>query len=177
MATQLPRAPTPVVASIDLRFASEQVLEAAIDLANRRGCEVLALHVVHEDGDSIGFYRRMNTGNPTTPAVGVAESLVRELVAEVLARPERAKQRVPVAIRVEEGLPGHRIVEVADQVDACALVMATHSRHGLSRLWHGSVSDQVRRSTRRELVVLQGNGSAQTAKANDLEPTQVSVAR
>jgi nucleotide-binding universal stress UspA family protein len=59
-----------------------------------------------------------------------------------------------VETRVEEGLPGLAIVELAQLEHCDVVVMATHGRSGLSRTLLGSVADYVVRHLRGVPVLL-----------------------
>ena len=63
----------------------------------------------------------------------------------------------PVEFRLVEGPVGEAVCEEAGRVGADLIVMATHGRGALGRLWLGSVADHVvRHSTRPVLLVHSG---------------------
>lgn len=54
-----------------------------------------------------------------------------------------ASEGVQAETRVVEGRPGDALLDLADELGAFAIVMATHGRGGLGRLVLGSVAEQV----------------------------------
>ena len=144
----------PVIAAVDLQSNSRQVLERARALAAEKQATLLVLHVAHETGESAGFYRRHNRGNDTTPNRDVAERLLHELVEDVCGTAGHGNDAEHVRAMVVEGIPGSRIVEVADREAADSIVLNCCGLQGFSRWWHGSVSDYVEKHSNREVVVL-----------------------
>lgn len=55
---------------------------------------------------------------------------------------------------LRHGNPGDAICDVADELDADLIVMASHERSGLSRILMGSVAEHVLRNSRRPLLVV-----------------------
>jgi nucleotide-binding universal stress UspA family protein len=71
-----------------------------------------------------------------------------ELAHELQARLEEirpADPSIPVEHRFREGDAAQEIVDVAEEVQAELIVMATHGRTGLGRLLMGSVAEEVLR--------------------------------
>jgi len=56
-----------------------------------------------------------------------------------------ADSKIKISTRLEQGLPGPRIVELAEAEKTDWIVMATHGRSGVSRLLIGSVAEYVLR--------------------------------
>lgn len=76
------------------------------------------------------------------------ERLADELRAQRLAELGRFAEfviddRLPVTVRVEEGLAAERILATADKDGAGLVVVGTHGRTGLDRLLLGSVAEEV----------------------------------
>src|SRR5262249_21187016 len=68
------------------------------------------------------------------------EALDRELA--------RIREKLPNTTAVLEcGPPWEKVLEVAQRSDADLIVMGTHGRHGLGRLWLGSVAERVVRAS------------------------------
>ena len=156
---------TPVVAAIDLQPNSRQVLMHARDLAAERRLPLLVLHVAHETGESAGFYRRHIQNNDTTPIRDVAERLLHELVENVLGTPRNSDGAEQLRTLVVEGIPGSRIIEVADREAANSIVVNCCGLQGFARWWHGSVADYVEKHTNREVVILK----------EEVEPAHIGV--
>lgn len=154
MATVLNADISPVLIAVDLHAHSTVALQRGLDLAVKRKVPALVLHVVHETGDDAGFYSAHNQGLVTTPMRDIAKKMLAELVTTELKRLSPMEQPAQIVQQVVEGIPGTRIAEVADQLDACCIVMASSGHSGLARIWFGSVVEAVKRHTQRELYVL-----------------------
>jgi nucleotide-binding universal stress UspA family protein len=140
-----------LVVSLDGSTVSEAALPYAEALARASGYELALLSVV-ERYDPVIF----------TAVPAVLESIMEErrdslgayldsLVADLEGR---GLQVTPVLV---EGRPAEEILALADQVDAAAIVMATHGRGGTERFLVGSVADKVMRlATRPVLLVRPG---------------------
>jgi nucleotide-binding universal stress UspA family protein len=157
MAASEPQVRKPILVCVDLEPHSRQALTHALSLAGKQERPLLVLHVVHETGDSAGFYQHHNHGNLTAPMADIAHSMLHELVEEVLASQPELGAKVPLDTRVVAGVPANRIAEVAEQLDAELVVLISNDRKGFSRLWHGSVEDGVRKRSSRRLLVLGAN--------------------
>ena len=145
---------SPVIAAVDLKPNSRQVLMNARALAAERQVPLLILHVAHETGESAGFYRRHIRNNDTTPIRDIAEEMLQELVEDVFGASGNQDAVEQPRTLVVEGIPGSRIVEVADREAANSIVLNCCGLHGVARWWHGSVSDYVQNHAHTEVVVL-----------------------
>jgi nucleotide-binding universal stress UspA family protein len=109
----------------------------AIDLAATHGARVHALYVVDTSA-----YSTLEIG-----ADGVIEALRREGEGAVERVADAAEAvGVDVAEHVVTGTPASTIREVAEDVDADLIVMATHGRRGVERYLLGSVTERVVRT-------------------------------
>ncbi len=73
-------------------------------------------------------------------------------LAQVARRVETAD--VPVRTHIFAGEPAPEILRMADQVEADLIVMSTHGRGGLQRLWLGSVALKVVQAARHPVLVV-----------------------
>ena len=144
----------PVVAAVDLQPSSRQVLLRARALAARKHRSLIVLHVAHESAESAGFYRRHLRRNDTTPIRAIAEELLNELIEDVLGTTGNGSEGESIRALVVEGIPGSRIVEVAEREDASTIVMHCCGLQGLARWWRGSVSAYVEKHVGCEVVTL-----------------------
>jgi nucleotide-binding universal stress UspA family protein len=106
---------------------------AAVPLARtfiRSSPSVLTLVRVVEEPSSVRF----SASDEARSATAYLERIAAELAG---------KHHVTVESRVLLGRPANEIVRLAEEVHACLVVMATHSRNGVSRLLPGSVAEQV----------------------------------
>ena len=118
----------------DFSDAAMQSLQLARSLARDHGAKLVILGVA-------------------MPAMPVSEVYVP--VGEMAGQVEEMRRQVtklastitdvPVESHALQGIPGHAIVSVADEIQADLIVMGTHGRSGLSRLVMGSVAEDVMR--------------------------------
>lgn len=126
---------------------SESAIPVALSLARRTGAELRLLSVLETFSTTILYDWGQN-------AVEQLHQYL-ETVAEDLTQAWDGK----VEVKVLEGHVAHAIQEEATEVDL--VVMATHGRGGLSRLWLGSVADaHVRHASGPVLLVRPEEGGA-----------------
>ncbi len=128
-----------VLAPTDLTEGSKAALPFAVQISHASGAELHLLHVteLHSEG---GGARAM------PPEVEVRSALYGEAGRLIDSLVEAGEKRLRVVTedrRAVEAAPA--IVEYADEIDADLIVMATHGRRGLGRLFIGSVTDEVLR--------------------------------
>jgi nucleotide-binding universal stress UspA family protein len=138
-----------ILVAVDLSLASEKVVEAARDVAEKRGAKVYVVHVAEPDPDFVGY--------------GTASPGVRQGVAREFRREHRGVQLLADQLRAEgldatglllRGVTVDRILEEADRLQATTIVIGTHGHRAVYDVLVGSVSAGViRKSTVPILVV------------------------
>lgn len=128
----------------DLSPASEPAWDEVRLLGRLFGAEIVLLHVLAPP--------------PTIPVDGylppqVYEDLVEGARRDAQERLDRvlgsvAGSGLKVRLRLEEGPPASRILDIASQEAADILVVGTHSRTGLRRAMLGSIADRMIRQAR-----------------------------
>jgi nucleotide-binding universal stress UspA family protein len=127
-----------ILVPTDGSAATDRAVDHAVSLAEQYGARVHALYVV-----DTASYSTLEAG-----AQIVLESLESEgerAVEAVAARCGDAD--VPVETHVQSGTPHRVIVDVASDIDADLIVMATHGRRGVERYLLGSVTERVLRTS------------------------------
>ena len=121
--------PVTILVPLDGSALSTAALPVAAWLARRMGARVTLLHVVSD------LYDRGET------------RAVELSAAETLARAEARLADVPVQRQTDDAPdPADGILAAVRRGHVDLVVMATHSRSGLSELAHGSVAERVIRS-------------------------------
>jgi nucleotide-binding universal stress UspA family protein len=146
------RATRKIVVATDFSTASRPALAAALDLARRDGARLVVLHVMM----------------PPSPFVG--DGLPASWL-ELEARARRdAERRLAAAVSQAErsgivttgtlvkGVPAEVIVRVARREGAELLVIGTHGRSGLGRLFMGSVAARVLGTAKCPVLTVRGRG-------------------
>jgi nucleotide-binding universal stress UspA family protein len=123
-----------ILVPVDLEPASGALLRYAVDLANRVGAELTALHVYTPESATAAL---REAGLFLDLYVGRLRSELRYLLTQAggAGRNDR--------VEVSEGQPVEVVIEWAQRLPADLIVMGTHQRRGLSRLLMGSVAEGV----------------------------------
>ena len=129
-----------ILVPLDFSRPSLEALESGLELAEAFGASVEVLHVV----DTMRFAPLV--GPPTT-----LDAVRRSEVAAAHRRLEKVRRKVgprrfEVRFTLKVGAPHLHILDVARRSGADMIVMATHGRTGLPRLFLGSVAEKVLRS-------------------------------
>ena len=128
---------------------SERALTLAVPIAQQHGASIV-LTMAHPLPSTTDGVAGMTIRNP------VAERDVRQHLRQQLERVARriaTKYRVTTSTQFREGPIVDEIEQAAADAEADLIVLTTHGRGGLSRVWLGSVTDALlRRATRPVLI-------------------------
>ncbi len=122
----------------DFMEGSAQAIPYAVDLAKKYGAKLHVIHVIHEVTRTTGLY--------------VPHITFDELYKSMEAEAEKEIQRVyleelrglgDVEYAVLKGIPYEEIINYAEQNGMDMIVMGTHGRKGLDRLFFGSTAEKV----------------------------------
>jgi nucleotide-binding universal stress UspA family protein len=143
-----------ILVLVDFAECSQRALEVALELAAKYGASVEVLHVAI-------------TPPYMTPSVAVSLGPIRMDELEEMGRREAEQQldgmiaktanAAGIGIRstVVSGLPPEVILASAQNADL--LVMGTHGRRGISRMFLGSVTERVVRECPKPVLVVHAN--------------------
>ncbi len=143
----------PILVAVDFSDRCRRSLQYAGQLAERLGRPLLILHVVHETAEQAGFYRSQDTSSSVLPLNYIAQQMLTRLLDDVACSHSSGEVFDAAEKLVVEGLPGRRILEVAELYDACTILLGSAGpkvEGGLSRLWSGAgavASRVIRHST------------------------------
>jgi nucleotide-binding universal stress UspA family protein len=127
----------------DLSDQAEHVFDMACTLAQDYHARVVVLHVL----ERVAAYGEVGVVVETEAD---RAAVLRQLHAL------RGPAEVLVDHRLEEGVPASVIVGVAEEMHCDLIVMGTHGRRGLSRLFLGSVAEQVVRHAQCPVLTVKG---------------------
>ena len=123
-------------------------IPVAREVAQRFGAAILLVQMVEAGATTMAMAADVASGAMTDPNLITAELDARETIAEGYigaVADQLAAEGLAVAWTVGTGADGAGIVEAASVGGADLIVMATHARSGLSRLFFGSVTEHVLR--------------------------------
>ena len=133
--------PRNILAPTDFSEMSNGSAAYAAKLAIAMNSRLHLHHVVHE----------LDTAHPLR-ALDDAEKEGKEKLAAILTAEK--KERLNLTSYVGFGAPANQIVEYAEKNDIDLIVMGTHGRSGLEKMWLGSVTEKVLRQAHCPVLVV-----------------------
>jgi nucleotide-binding universal stress UspA family protein len=146
-----PWRPSRIVVPVDGSALSEAVLPLAADIAHKFSAQVKLLRVYPVPEDVVVDHAR-NVVEPIDVQMDQTRSGAHRYFEPLLAGLERL--HVTGHAETAFGEPVATILETAKRMAADLIVMTTHGRSGLARLFAGSVAEGVLRGSRVPLVLL-----------------------
>ena len=148
-----------ILAATDLSSESMSAVQYAAHLAQAQSARLTVLHVAHSLSLAYAEF---------VPPVGMADI---DLAIEKSAREELERwtkahlKKVPrVDTIVRRGITHEVIADVAEEVGASVVVIATHGRRGIGHLVLGSVAEQVIRHAPCPVLVIKPDVPARKTK-------------
>jgi nucleotide-binding universal stress UspA family protein len=166
--------PKKILVPVDFSEMSPAVIEAAVEIGELRNAEVNVLHVAdvpHPPSYLGEVYTPYGEGyGPSTSFPDKLTEVTRvrlENQLEGMARKVSMKAKVKTTLLW--GNPVKAIVQVAESGNFDLIVMATHGREGMSRLFIGSVTEEVIRRAPCPVFVIRAKVSEEPVEASTLE--------
>lgn len=156
--------PEVILHPTDLSEKSEAALRVARALARDRGARLILTHVLPVEVVPYG-----------TVPVALDLPAVRATLEELGRSLDGPDMKYPVETQLVEGDAATVIVELAKDSGAHAIVMGSHARTGLSRLFLGSVAEAVLRKASCPVLVAKNPEKATSTPATDHESKHVIV--
>jgi len=126
-----------ILHATDFSKASSPAFAKALELARQQGAQLLLLHVMSPPSP----FRASEPPTDYLALLAQARRDVERRLGALLARARKAGVRV--RSKLVEGAPAHGIVRIARRQRADVIVIGTHGRTGLRRLFLGSVAERV----------------------------------
>jgi nucleotide-binding universal stress UspA family protein len=139
-----------ILIPLDRSAFAEQALETGATLARRCGATLTLLHVV--PSLEVDFRGANNQIVPVSSVLEHFEDTARDYLEEH-ARKLRAKG-IPVTSEVKIGHAAETILHTAHEHAFDLLIMTTHGRGALSRMFKGSVADAVSKRLPRAMLLI-----------------------
>lgn len=139
----------------DFSDSSRAALTRAIFLANRHNAELHLLHVVelHTDDPMNPEYHFPEGEEIYAELVKVAQSEMKDLLSDDEGTTLRIREHLQRAVSAAPEI--HRF---AHQIEADLIVMGSHGRRGVRRLFLGSVAEEVVRTAACPVLTLRADG-------------------
>jgi universal stress protein A len=139
-----------ILCPVDFDENSMAALDTAAELARENGATLCVMHVVFTPLGAPGF--------PLEPHSVVSEQ-PSALELEEVAR-NRLGRKIKHEVIIKIGKPAEAIIQAAEDLDVDLIVMATHGRSGVARLFLGSVAEHVVRGAQRPVLSVRPQESA-----------------
>jgi nucleotide-binding universal stress UspA family protein len=151
---------TPIVLhATDFSPASRRAFEVALARARESHGKLVLVHVVPEPVMMVG-----DGYVPDRTWRAVEEGQRREATRQLEKLAAQARRRrVPVATDVRRGVAWEEITRAADRLRADLIVLGTHGRSGLSRMFLGSVAERVVGTARQPVLTVHGGAARRRA--------------
>jgi universal stress protein A len=133
-----------ILCPIDFDDNSIAALHYARDLAKEHDATLYVMHVV--------FVLLPGAGFPVEPYPVVSDEPGKEELQKIAREHLDGKVRYELVART--GSPAETINQAAEDLGADLIVMATHGRTGVTRLFLGSVAEHVVRTSRRPVLTI-----------------------
>jgi nucleotide-binding universal stress UspA family protein len=154
--------PLRIVLGVDASLSSDMAGRWVNDLAHFGPCEVVLAHLYWPPGE----FHRLGLGglrNWVDPDVDITRTLEQEYSERFAAL--FASKNVTCRIEPHLGRLGDGLASLANDEKADLIVVGSHNRGGLARLWEGSVSQRVLRCARASVACVPADAQTQTTPA------------
>lgn len=140
---------------LDRSNLNHKVLESALSIADRFGCEVYVLRIRRESASL-----DMEQEDKTRIDLNVIEQETQELVAEAMKNLRQGHEVDPARVKAEvrSGAVVETIVNAAEELMVDLIVMGTHGRQGAIEFFTGSTTEQVVAKTPVSVMVIKPSG-------------------
>lgn len=145
-----------ILVAVDFSKDSEAALRWACSYADQVGGEILVLHVVHDPLDMPGAYRR-SEADVLRPMEDLAAEMLDKFIQTFAEAHPDLKSAAALKTWLVHGIPETRILEVAEKIDACMLVIGSRGLTGLPHLLLGSKAERIAQLSPRPVTIVKGS--------------------
>ena len=134
-----------ILIALDYNPSAQQVAEAGSELAKSMNAQVILLHVIYDPtyyssinySPIMGFEGFVNTSIPET------EEALKSAAQIYLEKSRQHLRDDSIQTVVETGDFAETILNTAKELNADIIVMGRHHRHGIEKIFSGSVTESV----------------------------------
>lgn len=163
-----------ILVALDGSDTSSRALDAALDLAAETGARLTPVYVVDflvPAYDMYGYDPSILVDSFREEGLRVTEDAARRMKARNVTGTPQISNVAPAG----EDIP-HRIVGLAGEIGADLIVLGTHGRRGVQRLFLGSVAERVLRQAACPVLMIPASCAAKasaaiTAASTEKEPS------
>jgi len=144
----------PILVPVDFSANSETALVCAAELAETLGRKLVILHVVHDPGEAPGYYSVKGIDQHLRRIEDVAAGMLEEFFTRMKKEHSGLSALEQAETMLVVGLPVNRILETAEKIHACMIIMGSQGRTGLAHAMLGSKSEQVVRLAQLPVMII-----------------------
>ena len=153
---------TTILHATDFSDLAANAFHAAYALARAHSARLILLFVVQPEEYCQGEF------GLTPPEPEPTDEVILEQMKQMIP----AESPVQVERLVEHGIPAEVIVQVAKEMHCDLIVLGTHGRKGLARLFYGNVADSVTRAAHCPVLALRSSKTEAEESGVDAETRQ-----
>ncbi|MCG6938636.1 MAG: universal stress protein [Gammaproteobacteria bacterium] len=132
-----------ILVPIDFSAYSEAALLFAVNCAEKMGASITVLHVVHDLGESPGYYSVKGRKKQLKRMEDVAGDMLEDFIKNIREKNPDMEALHKLKTVLVKGLPVRRILEIAEKTKSQMIIMGSQGRTGLSHIMLGSKAEQV----------------------------------
>ena len=150
-----------ILVPVDFSAHSEAALLFAAECAGKMDTSLNVMHVVHDPGESPGYYSVKGRKKQLRRLEDVASDMLDDFVTKVQKDSKGLPAFKNLNTILVTGLPVSRILEMAEKSNSKMIVMGSQGRTGLSHILLGSKAEQVVRLSTIPVTIVKQKSKAE----------------
>lgn len=151
---------SPILVPVDFSPASEAALVWAADMAACKNTTLVMLHVVHDSGESPGYYAVKGRKKQLHRMEDTAEDMLDDFHKKMIKKYPDLLMLKHAELKLVVGIPVTRILEIIKKIDPLMVCMGSQGRTGLGHLLLGSKAEHVVRLSPVPVAIVKAPGDA-----------------
>jgi len=132
-----------ILVMVDFSPPSEAAIAYAGELATQIDANLVVLHVIHDPGESPGYYAPKKSKKHLRMLEEVANDMMNDFLTKMVKEHPDLKALQKAEPLLISGLPVTRMVQMIEKLKPYMVVMGNQGRSGLELLMMGSKAEQV----------------------------------
>jgi nucleotide-binding universal stress UspA family protein len=144
--------PTKILVPTDFSEYSGKALQRALDISKQNEAELVLLHVIHQDVQNCTLDYCLTEEEKEKIEKNMIEGAKDRLQKEIVQFPLAGE--VKISTEVLEGVPYEEILKFQEKKGMDLIVIASHGRSAISKYFLGSVSSNVLKGAKCEVLLV-----------------------
>ncbi len=144
--------PKKILVPTDFSEYSDKAVERALDIAKQNDAEVIVLHVIEQDIQACTVDYCLSEDEVTKIEKRMIEGAKNRLQQEQIKFP--LAKEVKTSAEIVQGIPYEEILKFQEQNGVDLIVIASHGRSAIAKYFLGSVSSNVLKGAKCEVLLL-----------------------